>query len=67
LTDVPVAGNSVQVLEGEWPYKGALMIYKCSSMDALLTFRNSREYQEAIKLREGIVEANFTVAIETIG
>jgi hypothetical protein len=40
------------------------MLYKYSSMDALLKFWNSPEYQEAIKLREGIVESNFTVTIE---
>jgi uncharacterized protein (DUF1330 family) len=60
-----VAGNSVQLLEGEWPYEGSLMLYKCGSMDSLLQFWNSPEYQEAMKLREGIVETNFTVAIET--
>jgi uncharacterized protein (DUF1330 family) len=64
---VGVAGSSLQLLEGEWPYKGSLMLYKCSSMDALLEFWNSPEYQEAKKLREGIVEANFTVAIESTG
>jgi uncharacterized protein (DUF1330 family) len=60
-----VAGSSVQVLEGEWPYDGSLMLYKCGSMDALLKFWNSPEYQEAIKLREGIVKTNFTVAINS--
>jgi uncharacterized protein (DUF1330 family) len=60
-----VAGNSVQLLEGEWPYEGSLMLYKCGSMDSLLQFWNSPEYQEAMNLREGIVESNFTVAIET--
>ncbi len=59
-----VTGSSVQLLEGEWPHKGSLMLYKCSSMDALLDFWNSPEYQEAMKLRAGIVESNFTVAIE---
>jgi uncharacterized protein (DUF1330 family) len=59
------AGTSVQVLEGEWPFTGALQIYKCTSMDALLKFWNSHEYQEAKKLREGIVETNFTVAIDS--
>jgi uncharacterized protein (DUF1330 family) len=61
------AGNSVEVLEGEWPYTGVLQLYKCSSMEALLKFWNSPEYQEAKKLREGIVETNFTVAIEQTG
>jgi uncharacterized protein (DUF1330 family) len=44
-----------------------LQLYKCPSMDALMEFWNSPEYQEAIKLREGIVESNFTVAIESTG
>jgi uncharacterized protein (DUF1330 family) len=60
------AGSSIEVLEGEWPYSGALQLYKCGSMKALLEFWNSPEYQDAIKLREGIVETNFTVAIETM-
>jgi uncharacterized protein (DUF1330 family) len=62
-----VVGSSVQLLEGEWPYKGSLMLYKCSSMDALLEFWNSTEYQEAMKLREGIARTNFTVAVESTG
>jgi uncharacterized protein (DUF1330 family) len=60
-----VAGSSVQLLEGEWPHKGSLMLYKCQSMDVLLNFWNSPEYQAAIKLRDGIVESDFTVAIES--
>jgi uncharacterized protein (DUF1330 family) len=60
-----VAGSSVKLLEGDWPYSGALQLYKCPSMEALLEFWNSPDYQEAIKLREGIVESNFTVAIES--
>jgi uncharacterized protein (DUF1330 family) len=58
-------GSSVELLEGDWPFDGALQLYKCPSMDALLAFWNSPEYQEAIKLREGVVETNFTVAIES--
>jgi hypothetical protein len=33
---------------------------KCSSMEVLLDSWNSPEYQEAIKLRAGVVESNFT-------
>jgi uncharacterized protein (DUF1330 family) len=65
LIAVGAAGNNVEVLEGEWPYTGILQLYKCSSMETLLEFWNSPQYQEAKKLREGIVEANFTVAIES--
>jgi uncharacterized protein (DUF1330 family) len=46
---------------------GVLQLYICSSMEALLKFWNSPEYQEAKKLREGIVETNFMVAIEQTG
>lgn len=43
------------------------MLYKYSTMDTILELWNSAEYQEAMKLREGIVETNFIVAIESIG
>jgi uncharacterized protein (DUF1330 family) len=33
-------------------------------MDALLKFWNSAGYQEARKLREGIVDVNFIIAVE---
>jgi uncharacterized protein (DUF1330 family) len=65
LIALGVTGSSVELLEGDWPHNGALQLYKCPSMDALLEFWNSLEYQDAIKLREGIVETNFTVAIES--
>jgi uncharacterized protein (DUF1330 family) len=64
LIAVGAAGCTVQVLEGSWPHEGALMLYKGPSMDALTSFWNSPEYQDAIKLREGIVQSHFTVAIE---
>ena len=54
LIALGAAGLSVDVFEGEWPHKGALMLYKGSSMAALSTFLNSPEYQEVIMLREGI-------------
>jgi len=56
--------GSIQLLEGEWPDEPLVMIIKFPSMDGLMEFWNSPEYQEAIKLREGVVEPNFTVAIE---
>jgi uncharacterized protein (DUF1330 family) len=58
------AGLSVDVFEGEWPYKGALMLFKGKSMAALSTFMNSPEYKEAVKLREGIAESHFVISIE---
>ncbi len=59
-----LSDNNIHLLEGEWPYKGLVMIIKFPSMDALLKFWNSPEYQKAMKLRDGVVIPNFTVAIE---
>lgn len=56
--------DKVQVLEGEWNYDGFLLVEKYSSMQALLKFWNSPEYQAAKKLREGAVKMDFIVAIE---
>ena len=57
-------GSGVHVLEGEWPYKGAVLLEKYDSMSALLSFWNSSGYQEAKKLREGFVKTNFIIAME---
>ena len=57
-------GSTLQVLEGEWPYKGNVVLEKFDSMDALLSFWNSPEYQEAKKLREGFIKPNFIIAME---
>ncbi len=57
-------GGTLQVLEGEWPYKGNVVLEKFDSMDALLRFWNSPEYQEVKKLREGFIKSNFFIAIE---
>jgi uncharacterized protein (DUF1330 family) len=56
--------SEVQVLEGDWPFKGSLMAFKCTSMEKILEAWNSPEYQEAKKLREGVIESHFAVAIE---
>ena len=58
------SGSSVRVLEGDWPFEGRLIVEKFASMDALLSFWNSPEYQAAKKLREGHIEANFIIAVE---
>lgn len=59
-----LSDGNIHLLEGEWPYKGLVMITKFPSTDVLLKFWNSPEYQEVIKLRDGVVEPNFTIAIE---
>ena len=57
------SGSTVQVLEGKWPYDGAVAVEKFRSMKALLDFWNSKDYQEAKKLRQ---EANFIIAVEAV-
>ena len=63
--EILASGNpALHVLEGQWTHAGGLTIERCRSMDDLLAFWNSSGYQEAKKLREGLVEMNFIVAIE---
>lgn len=57
---------TVTVLEGEWPYEEGIIIERFTSMKALKDFWFSKGYQEAKKLREGVVKINFIVAIEGI-
>ncbi len=59
-----LSDSNIHLLEGEWPYKGLVMIIKFPSMDVLLKFWNSPAYQAAKKLRDGVVEPNFTIAVE---
>jgi len=59
-----LSDRNIHLLEGEWPYKGLVMIIKFPSMDALLKFWNSPAYHQAKKLRDGVVIPNFTIAIE---
>jgi uncharacterized protein (DUF1330 family) len=55
---------SQHVLEGKWPFSGALTVERYRSMEDLLAFWNSPAYQEARKLRAGLSDVNFIVAIE---
>jgi uncharacterized protein (DUF1330 family) len=55
--------KSEHVLEGDWPYEGFLAVEEFSSMDALMGFWHSDDYQAAIKLREGKVKLDFVVAV----
>ena len=58
-------GEGLEVLEGAWPYDdGGVTIERFSSMQALLDFWHSDEYQAAIKLREGAIDIDFIVALE---
>jgi uncharacterized protein (DUF1330 family) len=60
------AGNpSLRVLEGKWDHDGSvLVIERYPSMDGLLAMWNSPDFQAAKKLTAGLVDVNFTVAIE---
>ena len=55
---------AAHVLEGKWPHAGGLTIERYRSMDDLMKFWNSNGYQEARKLRAGLAEMNFIVALE---
>ena len=55
--------GSNHVLEGTWPYDGFLAIEEFNSMEALLGFWHSSQYQEAIKLRAGKINLDFVVAV----
>ncbi len=53
------------LLEGKWPYdEGMVTIEKFSSKQALEEFWYSDAYQEAKKMREGVVDIDFIVAVE---
>jgi uncharacterized protein (DUF1330 family) len=60
------AGRTIQVLEGKYPYEGRIAIERFRSMKALLDFWNSPGYQNAKKLREGLMETNFIIAVEAV-
>ena len=60
------AGNpSLRVLEGKWDHDGSiLVIERYPSVKGLLAMWNSPDFQAAKKLTAGLVDVNFTVAIE---
>ena len=58
------SGQPIKLFEGEWPDDGSLTILKFPSMEALLTFWNSPEYQAIKHLRTDVIKPNFTFAVE---
>jgi len=60
------AREQVEVLEGNWDYPGILLIEKFASMQILKDYWFSDEYQEVKKLREGLADVNFIVALEAV-
>ena len=59
-------GPEVHVLEGEWPFEGSFMIEQYTSLQSILDFWYSPGYQEAKKLREGLVDIDFLIAVEGV-
>jgi len=60
-----VGNPSLHVLEGRWDHDGSiLVIERYPSMEGLLAMWNSPEFQAAKTLTAGLVDVNFTVAIE---
>lgn len=59
-----LARGNVELLEGDWDHLPSLTIEKFNSMAEFKAFWNSPEYLEAKKLREGLLEVEFIVAIE---
>lgn len=56
-----------RVLEGDWPYEGrGVLLESFSSMEALLEFWASPEYEEVKALREDALAVDFVVALEGV-
>ncbi|MDC1512724.1 DUF1330 domain-containing protein [Porticoccaceae bacterium] len=60
--------ESPEVLEGEWPHKGILVIEKFDSMEDLKAYRNSDAYLAARKHVEGpgVADLDFVIAVEAL-
>ena len=56
--------SDFKVFEGSWAHDGFLSVERAPSMEALESFWNSSSYQDAIPLRDGILEIDFAIAIE---
>ena len=53
------------LLEGKWPYEeGMVAVEKFTSKEELEKFWQSEAYHEAKKLREGVVDIDFIIAVE---
>lgn len=51
------------VLQGDWPFKGFVLVERFHSMSALKEYWYSEEYQEARKLLVGADERDFTIVV----
>lgn len=61
-----LAASPPQILEGRWPQRSNVIVQKYNSMDELFTFWHSAEHAEVKKLREGIIDSHFVIAVEAI-
>jgi uncharacterized protein (DUF1330 family) len=55
-----IRGNPVQVMEGAWKYDRLVMI-EFPTKEIALEWYNSKEYQQAKKIRENAASANFFI------
>lgn len=55
-----IRGNPVQVMEGEWNYD-RMVLLEFPTKEVALKWYNSKEYQEAKKIRENASSANFFI------
>ena len=58
------AGQTIHHFEGDWPKDASLTIFRFPSIEALLSFWNSPEYQAVKHLRTDVITPNFTFAVE---
>lgn len=61
-----LADSKPRLLEGQWPYKGVLIVQEYTSMQALVDFWDSADHVAAKKLREGRIDSHFVVAVEAL-
>jgi uncharacterized protein (DUF1330 family) len=60
-----LAHSKPVLLEGKWPYKdGMVAVEKFTSREELEKFWHSDAYKQAKKLREGVVDIDFIIAVE---
>ena len=56
--------STIRQLEGNWPDDASFTIFKFASMEALMSFWNSPEYQKIKHLRTDAIPPHFTFAVE---
>ncbi len=64
IVAVGMAGQMIRQFEGDWPKDASLSLFRFPSMDALLEFWNSPEYQAIKHLRTDVIAPHFTIGIE---